>query len=171
MSHSYKNRPQQPSTKSPVQQHHAQDADLNRLMARHAAGPGRYGAPVGNPNATRQPRFLDLSDSRSYHEKLNVVTQIDTMFNRLPSRLRTRFKNRPELLMQFAEDPANAREAVKLGLIDDPQVIQAVYEAEEARDLEREAEKAGESDKAPKAGDEAQPKHTHRKGGKAPEGD
>lgn len=160
----------QPGTpdKSKVQQHHAQSADLNYLVARHTAGPGRFGQPLGNPNASRQPRFMDLSDSASYHDMLNRVTQIDTMFHRLPARLRGRFKNRPEMLLAFCEDPANAREAVKLGLIDDPEVIDAVREAEQM-DLEEQARKTAEE--APKADDEAQPKHTPRKGGKPHDGD
>lgn len=154
----------QPDTnpKAKVQQHHAASADLNQMMARHMAGPGRQGIPIGNPNATRQPRFLDLSSGDSYHDMLNRVTQIDTMFSRLPARLRGRFRNNPELLLRFAEDPANTKEAVKLGLIDDPEVIQAVLEAEQM-DLEQEAAKAGETPQEPK-GDSTP------KGGTPPQG-
>lgn len=167
MSIKHKHAPVQPGNNKVVQQHFAQDADINRMVAQHMRGAGRFGAPLGNPNATRQPRFLDLSDSRSYHDMLNTVTRIETMFGRLPARLRSRFKGSPELLMLFLEDPANTKEAVKLGLIDDPEVIQAVLIAEAAAD--KEAKEAAEEKPALKADPEAQP--THQKVRKSPEGD
>lgn len=174
MSIKHKHAPVQPGSKGTVQQHFAQDADLNRMVSMHTRGAGRFGAPLGNPNATRQPRFLDLSDARSYHEMLNTVTAIDTMFARLPARLRSKHRNRPEILMAWLADPANTAEAVKLGLIDDPEVVQAVREAEQL-DLEEQAKKAGEEAENPphkgaaKADPEAQP--THQKVRKSPEGD
>lgn len=157
MRHNHKQPGDKPGSK--VQQSAAQDADLNRMVARHMAGPGRMGLPIGNPAATRQPRFLDLSSADSYHDMLNRVTQIDELFRRLPGRIRNRFQNRPEILMKFCEDPANTKEAVKLGLIDDPEVIQQVLDAEQM-DLEQQAAKAAEP---VKADPEAQP--SFKKGG------
>lgn len=170
MSTPLKHMPVQPSTpaKAKVQQHHADQANLNKLLARHMNGPNRLGPLPTSPNATAQPRFLDLSDAASYHDMLNRVTSIDSMFRRLPARIRGRFLNRPELLLAFCEDPANVKEAVKLRLIDDPEVIQSVLDAE-ARDFEAEAAKVGEE--APRADKEAQPPYTPRKGGNSLEGD
>lgn len=169
MSQKYKHAPVQPGSKAKVQQNLRDVVDINQVMARHFAGPGRRG-PVGNPNATAQPRFLDLASGESFHDMLNRVTQINTMFGRLPARVRNKFQNRPEILMKFCEDPANVKEAVKLGLIDDPEVVEAVRAAEEAEqlDLEEEAKAAGEKPAA-KADPEANP--THRKVRKEPEGD
>lgn len=166
MSQKYKHAPVQPGTKSKVQQNLRASTDLNQVMQRHLTGPNRFG-PVGNPNATRQPRFLDLASGESYHDMLNRVTQINTMFGRLPARVRTRFQNRPELLLTFVADPANSKEAVKLGLIDDPEVIQAVIAAEQAAD--KEAQEAGQ-EAAPRADSEAQPSYTPQKGVNPPAG-
>jgi len=160
----FKHRPVQPGSKGKVQQSFAKDADINVQIQRHMQGAGRFGAPIGNPNATRQPRFLDIASGESYHDMLNRVTQIDEMFRRLPARLRTRFSNRPELLLNFAADPNNTKEAVKLGLIDDPETIQGVLMAEAEEKARKEAEA---SEAAPKADKEAQPTYA-QKGAKPP---
>lgn len=149
---------QKPEGESLTVQSAAQAADINAMAERHLKGPNRLGPMVGNPlGAPRQPRFMDLSSADSYHDMLNKVSRIDSIFASLPSRLRTRFRNNPELLLRFVEDPANAREAVKLGLISDPDVIQAVREAEREEaiqlDLEEQAKKAGEYFTASEAGD------------------
>lgn len=171
MSIKHKHAPVQPGTKAEVQQHFAKDADLNLMVARHIKGAGRFGAPLGNPNATLKPQFLDLSTSQSYHEMLNTVTRIDQMFMQLPARLRNKHKNRPELLMQWLEDPSNTVEAVQLGLVTDPEVVAAVKQAlhEAAAKKREKAEQQDLVDKAVKADEEAQP--THRKVRKEPEGD
>lgn len=163
----FKHKPVQPDTKSKVQQHFKDQADAGQRIRKHMATSGRFGQPIGDPNATRQPRFLDLSSSDSYHDMLNRVTQINSMFGALPARIRTQFQNRPEVLMKFCENPANTATAVKLGLIDDPEVIQAVLSLEAAAD--KEAKEAGEKP-ASKADPEAQPPYTPSRGTNPPEG-
>lgn len=166
----FKHKPEQPGTKAKVQQHFKDEADAGKRIRKHLETSGRF-APIGNPNATRKPRFLDLSSSDSYHDMLNRVTQINSMFAALPARIRTQFQNRPEVLMKFIENPENTAASVKLGLIDDPEVIQQVLEAQ----ADEEARRAGEAAQAapqaaPKADPEAQPPYTPQKGVNPPAG-
>lgn len=160
----------QPGTKAKVQQHFKDQADASQRIRKHLEGPGRFRTPIGDPNATLQPRFLDLSSSASYHDMLNRVTQINSMFASLPARLRTQFQNRPEVLMKFIENPANTAQAVKLGLIDDPEVVQQVLDAEAAEAARKAAEAPKAPVEAPKADPEAQPPYTPQKGVNPPAG-
>lgn len=53
-----------------------------------------------------------------YSDMLIAVTEARNSFLNLPSNIRSRFKNDPQLLMEFVSDSANYDEAVSLGLID-----------------------------------------------------
>lgn len=101
-----------------VQQQFQEDADINTMIRRHNAGPGRFGQPMGvDPNATRQPRFMELP-SESYHESLNRVQDAKNLFMSYPARVRARFGNDPFQMLRFIEDPRNIDEAQRLGLVE-----------------------------------------------------
>lgn len=141
-----------------TQQNFAHDANINTIVGRHLKG--RMGNNLSNigQGGSRQPIFGDFS-SIDYHEMLNKVTSIDSVFSRLPARIRARFRNRPELAIAFCEDKANLKEAVKLGLLIVPEGMAVTEEGNlvDQVDLEDEAAKAGETPKeAPKADPEAQ---------------
>lgn len=160
-------------SKSLTQQNFAGEADINRMVDRHMKGPGRFGQPIGNPNASRQP-FWGEVPAESFHDMLNKVSDIQSAFRSLPSRLRNRFANSPYQLMRWVENPQNRKEAVKAGLIHDPELLNEVRAAEAAAD--REAHAAGQ-EPAPGQQDmlrpdpEAQPRHTPSKAGKKPNPD
>lgn len=70
----------------------------------------------------REPIFGVVS-ALSYHEQMNMVLDIQNRFNRLPPRVRRQFKNDPYQALKFIEEPANLREAVKLGLVIDEEGV------------------------------------------------
>lgn len=124
------------------------------IVARH-----RPGQPIGNPLATRQPRFMDMP-SASYHEMLNQVTDVQTTFQSLSARLKGKFGNSPYQLLRWLEVPENRPEALRLGLVvpTDEEAVELAQQAAKARraeqvDLLREAMRP----EAPKADPEAQP--------------
>jgi len=145
-------------TPSKVQQHHADSADVTKIVQRHMKLPIAQRSAGIAPHGNRQPIFGDFS-GYDYHAMMNKVTQIDQVFMRLPSRVRNRFRNRPELVIQFISDPANAKEALKMGLIHDPEALAALRASEAQIDLEDEAKRAGEM---PKADPEANPVPTKK---------
>lgn len=99
-----------------TQQHFAEGQNINNMVSRHMrAGLGRNLSNIAQ-GGSRQPIFGDFS-SIDYHDMLNKVTDIDNVFQTLSPKVRTRFRNNPELLLRFCEDPANYKEAVKLGLM------------------------------------------------------
>lgn len=148
-----------PSGKSQVQQHFRDETDINNIVGRHMKGPGRFGAPIGNPNANRQPRFV-VMPSLSYHEMMNKVTDMQMQFSGLPARTKGKFNNDPYQMLRWLENPANRKEAVEMGLLipteEEYQEIQRKKNAQQVKNL-REAFTPQEP--APKADDEAQPSY------------
>lgn len=149
---------------STVQQHHAASSDINAIMARHAGN--APGVPVGNPSATRMPRFEALS-SQSYHEMLNRVTDIRSKFATLPSRLRRRFNNDPYQMFRFLEAPENRFEAVKLGLVHPTEEEHAqlllAQESERQETIRKAQEALGQLNAFPRPDPEAQPSYGSQK--------
>lgn len=126
-------------TKGPsqTQQQFAKEADINHKARVHFAGPNRM-HPMGNPAATRVMRFADCT-ANDFQVMQNMLAQVQTQFMGLPSRLRTRFSNRPEVLMTWLENPENRDEALKLGL-----VTPTIEDHDRQMDLVDEASRAGE---------------------------
>lgn len=144
--------------KSLTQENFAKDADINNIVGRHLGA--RRGNNLSNigQGGTRQPIFGDFS-SIDYHEMLNKVTSIDSVFGRLPAKVRGRFRHRPELAIAFCEDKANLKEAVKMGLMVVPDGYSVSEEGDlmEQMDIEKEAVKPPEpASAAPKPDPEAQ---------------
>lgn len=99
-----------------VQQHFKDDTDINKIMERHL----KTGAPprgAGIPS-NRQPRYTALN-GKTYHEMLCQVQEVQGEFAGLPGKVRKRFANNPERLLEFLQDEKNLPEAVELGLIEE----------------------------------------------------
>lgn len=60
--------------------------------------------------------FQDTTGVVDYHTALSAVRKAESAFADLPSEIRDRFKNDPGIFFDWAEDPANEEEAVRLGL-------------------------------------------------------
>lgn len=154
-------------TKGPsdTQQQFAKEADINFKARQHLAGPNRM-HPMGNPAATRSMRFADCT-ANDFQVMQNTLAMVQTMFMGLPSRTRSRFSNRPEILMQWIEKPENRDEAIKLGLVtptleDHDRQMDLVDEANRAGEIAEMEEfrkwKASFKAPAPKADEEANPR-------------
>lgn len=61
----------------------------------------------------------ELSD---YHQALGIVAGAKELFDRVPAKVRERFRNDPAELILFCQDPANTKEAHELGLLRDDYV-------------------------------------------------
>lgn len=96
---------------SKTQQHHAQNCDLNKIMR-------DYGVTKTLPISAYPPTVfgednLDVTLTDAYQ----TVREADDYFASLPSTLRLKFNHSPLALWRFVNDPANADEAVALGLL------------------------------------------------------
>lgn len=95
-----------------TQQQFMEDADLN-VIAR------RYGLDKTQlPTAPLDPRFYaDVSNVPDLRTLMDIAHDAREKFAELPPKVRARFNNEPAQLWEFVNDPDNADEAVKLGLL------------------------------------------------------
>lgn len=93
-----------------TQQHFTEDADLNVIAKRF----GLNQIPVGpiDPSA-----FRDTTSDPTLAEILQHQIDARNGFMELPLKIRKRFHHSPGELWAFVNDPENAEEAVRLGLL------------------------------------------------------
>jgi phage internal scaffolding protein len=65
-------------------------------------------------------RYGDYSDINEYREALDLVNNATSSFMELPAKLREMFNNNPGEFFEFATNPENADQMVKLGLSENP---------------------------------------------------
>jgi len=111
---------------SMTQQHFKDECDINAIIARHDTT-GLWSNPVDLVKA-RQPLFDDFSVLPDFMDAQNFLNEAGDLFNALPSGIRRRFDNNPAELLEFLADPANASEAVALGLVSAPAPSEPVAE-------------------------------------------
>lgn len=93
-----------------TEQHHKKECDVNNIIKKY----DRTGllSHVNKIEAT----YGDMT-GLDYREMLDKVMDAKNKFNELPSNIRKRFRNKPEELLRFMEDPSNREEAIRIGLI------------------------------------------------------
>lgn len=95
-----------------------EDADLNVLAKRF----GITDIPIGPID----PRlFRDTTNDPDLREVLERTRAAKEYFMALPAKMRTRFHNNMGELWNFVTDPENAEEAVRLGLLTQPNIADA----------------------------------------------
>lgn len=94
---------------SNVQQSFKNETDINVIMK-------KYKSTGQLPQMVRRGNFMDCTHLEGYQESLNIVKEAHNLFMALPSNIRKRFGNDPQEYIDFASNPDNAEELVKLGL-------------------------------------------------------
>lgn len=87
-----------------------EECDINNVLKRYLKT-GQLPALIKN-----NPQYGDFSQAVDYQESLNLVHFAQEQFQNLSASIRERFRNDPYLFLQFATDPQNQKEMVKLGL-------------------------------------------------------
>lgn len=128
-----------------TQQSFAKDADINNIMAKYAVS-GVLVDPL-NVDSGRRPRFGDFSDLVDYPTLVSRINQAQADFMTLPSDVRAKFSNSVEECLNFIAEPANVREAVKLGLLPESMIpaTDAVVNGAAAKPAAGQAGEAGAS--------------------------
>lgn len=93
-----------------VQQAFRDETDINRIVARFTL------TGTLPPEHSRTGSYLDVS-SVDFLVAQNMVADMRSKFDRLPAKLRSKFSNSPHQMLRWLEDPDNAAEAVRLGLL------------------------------------------------------
>lgn len=63
-----------------------------------------------------QPQYITTTGV-DFHQAMLLVAESQTMFNDLPSAIRTKFKNNPAEFLDFCHDPKNLPEMAEMGLL------------------------------------------------------
>jgi len=94
-----------------VQQQFKEDTKISVMMSRFR---NTGTLPQGN---AKEPLYLDHTKIGDYTEMLNTVTRTQQQFMNMPARIRARFHNKPQELLDFLGNEDNRKEAQELGLI------------------------------------------------------
>lgn len=85
--------------------------DINNIMA-------RYKRDGYLPQFSGGGVYADVSDiPKSLTEAYSMIKQSEETFSKLPSHIRERFRNNPQDMINFLNDPKNLAEAEKMGLV------------------------------------------------------
>jgi len=87
----------------------AEDADINVMLR-------RFGVTGQMPVADRLPEYGDFTGISDYQSALHAIHEAEDRFLLLDPKIRARFDNDPQMLLEFVSNPANKPEGVKLGL-------------------------------------------------------
>lgn len=91
----------------------AEECDINTIVR-------RFGITGELPSNVAMPVSGDFTGVVDFHGAMNLVRQAQEEFLRVPAEVRARFLNDPGRFIEFFDDPANADEAKKLGLLREP---------------------------------------------------
>ena len=94
-----------------TEQSHKSQCDVNKIIAKY----DKHG--LLQHVSRFEAQFGDVSGI-DFKEAQDLVAKAKSSFNDLPSEIRNRFKNSPQELLAFMDDPNNRDEAIKLGIID-----------------------------------------------------
>lgn len=97
-----------------AQQQFKEESDINTIVE-------RFGLNGELPVQPVMPQYGDFSGVNDFQSAMNAVLKAQADFMELPAKVRSRFDNDPQKLLEFVADDANIEEARVLGLIK-PQV-------------------------------------------------
>ncbi|AXF52677.1 MAG: internal scaffolding protein [Microviridae sp.] len=117
-----------------TEQHHRDMCDVNNILKQH----DKTGL-ISHVN-TSVALYGDYTEVNEYQDSLNIVIRAEEAFSALPSDIRKRFENDPGQFFEFATDPKNGDELVKLGLAKITPESQAIINEQKAAKIA--AEKA-----------------------------
>lgn len=97
-----------------TQQQYAEDSKIQNIMR-------KYDSTGFFDNINRNPgRYVDISDITDIRDAMDRINEANDHFMDLPSDIRQRFKNNPTEFYEFAMNPDNMDEMVRLGIANAP---------------------------------------------------
>lgn len=99
-----------PESDRMTQDQFAQEADINYIVR-------SFGLTGMMPQNVHVPLQGDFTDAVDYQSSLNAIIAAEEAFMAMPADVRTRFKNDPQMFLEFCHDERNREEAEKLGLV------------------------------------------------------
>jgi phage internal scaffolding protein len=94
-----------------TEQHHKQACDINHLLRRY-----QKTGLLDHVNRY-QGRYEDVSTIEDYQTSLNTIAAAHECFDSLPSSIRKKFSNDPQVFLDFVSVDENIPELIEMGLI------------------------------------------------------
>ena len=92
-----------------------ESCDINNMLAKYQQ--------TGNlPLMKQNPIYGDFSEPTTYQEAQNTLIVAQQQFDGLPSEIRKQFDNDPEQFLEFCNDPKNANQMRKMGILEQPEI-------------------------------------------------
>lgn len=95
---------------TPVQQHQANDVNINSLMA-------KYRVSQTMRQRKEAPVFADFSNVSDYFDAQLQMQHAEELFMSLPAKVRFQHNNNPGNFLAWAENPDNLPELIKMGVV------------------------------------------------------
>lgn len=99
---------------SRTRQEFAAEADINTLVDRYQDTGSFYDPLLLAKASARKPVFGDFTNVPDYQTALNQVIDAQQRFASLPAKIRDRFHNSPQELLEFVSSAKNRDEAISL---------------------------------------------------------
>jgi phage internal scaffolding protein len=122
-----------------VQKHLKDECDLEKMVERYKR--------TGQIRVMGEAKFGEWSQLSSYHDAHNAIIATQEAFAKVPSKIRQKFDNDPQKLIDFIEDPKNLKECVELGLVDKSVLKSEKSTPTKKAEEPKKSEKASESKK------------------------
>lgn len=100
-------------------QEHAEDADINVVLARFGVKDGSV-LPALDLAAVNPNYYGDFTNTTDLKSALDAMRDAEQRFMELPAQLRSRFHNNWYELHEWVNDPANLEEAIQLKMLTRP---------------------------------------------------
>lgn len=106
---------------SMAQQQFLEESDINTIVE-------RFGLTGEMPAMPSMPVYGDFTEVNDFQSAMNAVLVAQGQFMELPAKVRARFGNDPQQLLEFIANDDNRKEAEVLGLVK-ARVVDAPVEA------------------------------------------
>jgi phage internal scaffolding protein len=93
-----------------TEQAHKDECDMNRIL-------DKYQKTGFIEHAKKHEGRYDDVTNVDFQEAMNVVANVKSMFEELPSKFRAEFENNPGKFLEFAQNPQNAEKMHKMGIL------------------------------------------------------
>jgi phage internal scaffolding protein len=94
---------------SRTKQEFAEECQINNIMA-------KFQKTGIIDHLNKYEGRYDEHSGHDYNESMNIIAQANTMFEELPSSIRSEFENNPAKFLDFTNNPENADRMIEMGL-------------------------------------------------------
>lgn len=101
---------------SMAHQEFKEECDINEMVR-------QFGVTGTWPETFAAPQYGDYTKIGDFQTAMNAIGEAQKAFMVMPSKLRARFENDPQQLLEFVSKASNREEAIALGLVPAPAVV------------------------------------------------